>query len=270
MAGAPTFLQEMLRCPRTPGDECASLRLFSCGGDKVSPELVRQARTRFPKCVAKRVYGSTEFPTLSTTSPEDALAFGIETEGRAIAPAEIRILRDDGATAEAGEEGEVQGRGPECFVGYADPSLNGEAFTADGWFRTGDLGALDAQGYLRITGRLKEIVVRKGEKISVREVEEAIASHPAVAEAAVLAVPDAATGERAEAVIVLRPGAALTLEELCEFLARRGLARLKHPERLHVSDALPHTDSGKVAKADLLAEVRQRVENGERKTGNGQ
>ena len=256
MAGAPTFLQEMVQHPGAADCDSASLRLFSCGGANVSADLVRQARRLFPSCVAKRVYGSTEFPTISTTGPEDALSHGIETEGRAIEPVEIRIVGEGGVAARRGEEGEVQARGPECFVGYADPALNLDAFTDDGWFRTGDLGTLDAGGYLRITGRLKEIIVRKGEKISVREVEELIAAHPAVAEVAVVALPDAETGERACAAVVLSAGAALTLSDLTAFLAAKGLARPKHPEQLEIVAALPHTESGKVAKAVLIATLK--------------
>ena len=147
---------------------------------------------------------------------------GIDTEGRADRARRGAHRRRDGATlAAGGDEGEVQARGPECFLGYADPALNADAFTADGWFRTGDLGRLDARGYLRITGRLKDIVIRKGEKFSVRELEELIARHPAVAEVAVLALPDPRTGERACAVVVLRAGAALTLAELAALPARR-------------------------------------------------
>lgn len=253
MVGAPTFLQDLIPEARARYRDTTSFRLFSCGGAAVTPDLVRQARETFPTCVAKRVYGSTEFPTISTTGPEDALTHGIETEGRAIAPVEIRIVGEDGRPCAAGEEGEVQARGPECFVGYADASLNEESFTADGWFRSGDLGALDAAGYLRITGRIKEIVVRKGEKISLREVEEAVAAHPAVAEVAVVPLPDAETGERACAVVVLRPAAALGLDELGLFLTCAGLARHKHPERLEIVDALPRTASGKIAKAGLAA-----------------
>jgi len=252
MAGAPTFLQEMVQHPRVGEFATTALRLYSCGGAAVSADLVRTARAKFPSCVAKRVYGSTEFPTLSTTGPDDARSHGIETEGRVITPAEIRIARDDGTAAVSGEEGEVQARGPECFVGYADTCLNQDAFTADGWFRTGDLGTLDRDGYLRITGRLKEIVVRKGEKLSVREIEEALAMHPSVAEVAVVPLADAATGERACAVVVLRPGATLTLADIGPFLAAGGLARQKHPEQLEIVDALPRTDSGKVARAAVI------------------
>jgi cyclohexanecarboxylate-CoA ligase len=249
MVGAPTFLEDLIGHPdRAAG----SLRLFSCGGAAVSPALIRRARAALG-CVAKRVYGSTEFPTITTTDAADADSMGIDTEGRAIVPAEVRIVDAGGTPCAAGVEGEVQARGPECCVGYADPSLNAEAFTADGWFRTGDLGTLDPAGYLRITGRLKEIVIRKGEKFSLREIEDAVARHPAVAAAAIVALPDPTTGERACAVVVLRPNATLTLAELASFLLAAGLARQKLPEQLEIVDALPLTDSGKLHRAALRA-----------------
>jgi cyclohexanecarboxylate-CoA ligase len=249
MVGAPTFLQDL--SDRAPAGG-TSLRLFSCGGAAVSPALIRHARAALG-CVAKRVYGSTEFPTITTTDAADAETMGIESEGRVIAPGELRIVDDAGHPLPAGAEGEVQARGPECCVGYADAALNADAFTADGWFRTGDLGAVDAAGYLRITGRLKEIVIRKGEKFSLAEIEAAIARHPAVAEAAVVAVPDAQSGERACAVVVLHRGGALALDELATFLHAAGLARQKVPEQLEIVDALPRTDSGKVHRAALRA-----------------
>jgi cyclohexanecarboxylate-CoA ligase len=250
MVGAPTFLADLADHPDLDRRDVSSLRLFSCGGADVSPDLIRRARARLG-CVAKRVYGSTEFPTITTTDAADAEAMGIETEGRPIPPNRVRILDEDGSAPPPGSEGEVQARGPECFVGYADPTLDADAFTADGWFRSGDLGRLDAEGYLRITGRLKEIVVRKGEKFSLRELEELIARHPAVADVAVVAMPDPVTGERACAVVVLRDDQPLTLAEISEFLTAAGLARQKLPEQLEVVRNLPRTDSGKVQRAEL-------------------
>jgi cyclohexanecarboxylate-CoA ligase len=250
MVGAPTFLQELADHPARAAYDLGALRLFSCGGAAVSPALIRHARAALG-CVAKRVYGATEFPTITTTDAADAESMGIETEGRVIAPAELRIVDADGRVVPPGQEGEVQARGPDCCVGYADPALNADAFTADGWYRSGDLGSVDAGGYLRITGRLKDIVIRKGEKFSVRELEEAIARHPAVAAAAVLAVPDPRSGERACAVVTLHAGAVLTLPELADFLLAAGLARQKLPEQLEVVAELPHTDSGKVHRAAL-------------------
>jgi cyclohexanecarboxylate-CoA ligase len=254
MVGAPAFLQDLTADTHRASHDLTSFRLFSCGGANVSADLIRHARRRLG-CVAKRVYGSTEFPTITTTGAADAETMGIETEGRAIPPAEVRIAGEDGSALLPGSEGEVQARGPECFVGYSDPTLNAEAFTPDGWFRTGDLGSLDAAGYLRITGRSKDIVIRKGEKFSVREVEDLIARHAAVAEAVVVAVPDANTGERACAVVELRPDHSLTLEQLASFLTQQGLARQKLPEQLVVRATLPRTESGKIHRAAVKAEL---------------
>jgi non-ribosomal peptide synthetase component E (peptide arylation enzyme) len=180
---------------------------------------------------------------------------GIETEGRPIAPAELRIVDADGSRLGAGLEGEIQARGPDCFVGYADAALNADAFTDDGWFRTGDLGQLDAAGYLRVTGRLKDIVIRKGEKFSVRELEGLITRHPAVAEAVVLALPDLRTGERACAVVVLRAGQTLSLSDLTSFLRSTGVASQKLPEQLEIVVQLPRTDSGKIHRAALKRQL---------------
>jgi cyclohexanecarboxylate-CoA ligase len=251
MVGAPTFLQDLIEHPSRQGRDLSAFRLFSCGGAAVSADLIRRARVELG-CVAKRVYGSTEFPTITTTDAADAATMGSETEGRAIAPGELRIVDpDDGTIRPSGADGEIQARGPECFVGYADAALNAEAFTPDGWFRTGDIGCIDAAGYLRVTGRLKDIVIRKGEKFSIVELEALVARHPSVAEVAVLALPDARTGERACAVVTLRPHTALTLPDLASFLRAADVAVQKIPEQLEVVDVLPRTDSGKIHRAAL-------------------
>jgi cyclohexanecarboxylate-CoA ligase len=251
MVGAPTFLRDLARHPDLPAHDVASFRLFSCGGADVDPGLVRDAAARLG-CVAKRVYGSTEFPTITTTGPGDPPERRIDSEGRPIGAAEIRLVDDDGAPVPVGVEGEILARGPECFLGHGDPALDAEVFTADGWFRTGDLGTLDAEGYLRITGRKKDIIIRKGENISAREVEDLLAAHPAVAEVAVVGIPDAAAGEIACAVLRLRAGAAApALPEVTGFLEQRGLSRRKLPERLEVVDDFPRTPSGKIVKRML-------------------
>ena len=238
MVGAPTFLRDLAQHPDLPHADVSSFRLFSCGGADVDPSLVREAAARLG-CIAKRVYGSTEFPTITTTGPDDPAERRIDSDGRPIGLAEIRLLDD----------GEVLARGPELFLGYQNPSLNAEAFTADGWFRTGDLGDVDADGYLRITGRKKDIIIRKGENISAREVEELITTHTSVAEVAVVGVRDAVAGEIACAVLRIRPGAtAPDLAELCQFLLDAGLSKRKLPERLETVTDFPRTDSGKILK----------------------
>ena len=247
MIGAPIFLSDLTHHPRLADQPTRSLRLFSCGGAGVSPELILESRRRLG-CVAKRVYGSTEFPTLTTTGPNDPPELGAATEGKAIGAAEIRIVDEDGTVLPPGQEGEILARGPECFLGYQDPALDAEAFTPDGWFRTADLGTVDLQGFLTVTGRKKDIIIRKGEKISAAELETMIAGHPSVADVAVIAIPDPVTGERACACVLLRPGAKLTLEELCDFLRAEGLPNQKLPESLEIVTDFPRTASGKVQK----------------------
>jgi cyclohexanecarboxylate-CoA ligase len=251
MVGAPTFLRDLAHHPALDRHDASSLRLFSCGGADVDPALVRDAAARLG-CVAKRVYGSSEFPTITTTGPDDPPARRIDSDGRAIGAAEVRLVDDDGTPVPSGREGEVLARGPECFLGYLDPALDAETFTADGWLRTGDLGVLDADGFLRITGRKKDIIIRKGENISAREVEDLLATHPAVAEVAVVGVPDAAAGEIACAVVRLAPGRPVpTLADVTAHLVAQGLSRRKLPERLEVVDDFPRTASGKIVKRTL-------------------
>jgi non-ribosomal peptide synthetase component E (peptide arylation enzyme) len=152
--------------------------------------------------------------------------------------------------------GEIEARGPELFLGYRDPTLDADAFTADGWLRTGDLGVIDDEGYLTVTGRLKDIVVRAGEKISAREIEDLLHEHPKVRSIAVVAVPDVRTGERACACVVPTDAAAPpSLAELGEFLLERGLSRRKLPEQLDLRPELPMTASGKVKKHELRSDL---------------
>ncbi len=251
MVGAPTFLRDLAQHPSLSAHDVSSFRLFSCGGADVDPTLVTEAAARLG-CVAKRVYGSTEFPTIATTTPDDPPARRVDSEGRPLAGVEIVLVDDDGAPVAPGVEGEILARGPDCCLGYHDAAMNADAFTADDWFRTGDLGIRDAGGWLRITGRKKDIIIRKGENISAREVEDLLASHPAVAEVAVIGVPDTAAGEIACAVVRVRAGATTpTLATLCEHLLARGLSKRKLPERLRIVTSFPRTDSGKILKRAL-------------------
>jgi cyclohexanecarboxylate-CoA ligase len=256
MVGAPTFLRDLAHHANLATADVSSFRLFSCGGADVDPTLVRDGAARLG-CIAKRVYGSTEFPTVTTTGPDDPPARRIDSDGRPIGAAEIRLVDESDRPVPTGGEGEVLARGPELCLGYHDAALNAEAFTTDGWFRTGDLGVLDPAGYLRITGRRKDIIIRKGENISAREIEDLIATHPAVAEVAVVGLPDPAAGEIAGAVVRLRPGAPPpTLAQLCNHLLAQGLSKRKLPERLDLVDDFPRTASGKIVKRTLREWLR--------------
>jgi cyclohexanecarboxylate-CoA ligase len=260
MIGAPTFLQEMLAHPHVAEHDLSSLRLFSCGGASVAPELMRAGRARIPGLVTKRSYGSSEFPTIATTSVEDALAHGLDTEGRALRGVEIRITDAGGRELQPGGEGEIRARGPDCFLGYVDRALDADSFDDEGFFRTGDLGVLDVDGYLRVTGRVKDIIVRKGEKISAREVEDLLLEHPDVADAAVIPLADATSGERACACIqAARDAEPPTLDALVAFLRGRDLTPQKLPEQLEVVSEFPRTPSGKINKRLLREEIERRL-----------
>ncbi|MGH9111292.1 MAG: AMP-binding protein [Acidimicrobiales bacterium] len=241
--GAPPFLQGVADHPHLDRFDASSLRVFPCGGADVPPDLIRRARRRLGVRTG-RGYGSTEFPSVTSAAgpgePEDRRA---ETDGRPVGANLVRVV-----------DGEIQARGAELFLGYQDAALDAEAFTEDGWFRTGDLGELDAEGYLTVTGRLKDVIVRSGEKISARELEDLLARHPKVASVAVIARPDERTGERGCAFVVpTEAHDAPTLDELGSFLADVGLSLRKLPEELELTDALPMTAAGKVDKAALRA-----------------
>jgi cyclohexanecarboxylate-CoA ligase len=219
----------------------SALRYFACGGADVPPDLIRRAEAVL-RCHVSRIYGSSEFPTVSGGSAESSRPENAETDGRPIGPVEVRLddLQDG--------VGELLARGPECFHGYLDSRLNDPAFTEDGFFRTGDLATISADGAITIRGRKKDIIIRNGENISAKEVEDLLYTHPAIADVAIVAVPDPSTGERACAVVVVRDGAELTLVDISEHLGRLGIAKQKLPERLSVVDQLPRTASGKIQK----------------------
>jgi cyclohexanecarboxylate-CoA ligase len=251
--GPPTFLQTL--AAQSGGADVGSFRLFSTGGAAIPTEAARAAAARLG-CVLKRAYGSTELPTLTATSMDDDERARTETDGRAIGGAEVRIADPGGAAVPAGEEGEIWGRAPEMFNGYLDGGI--DAFTPDGWFRTGDIGVLDGDGLLRVTGRMKDIVIRGGENISAPELEELIRTHPAVADVAVVGIPDERLGERVCAAVSLRPGGTLTLDDVVKHLRGLNVATHKLPEQLEIFPSLPHTTSGKVAKAALRASILKR------------
>lgn len=241
--GATPFLQGAVDHPDLDRFDLSSFRLFPCGGADVPPDLIRRAQQRLGVRTG-RGYGSTEFPSISSSAgPGEDDERRAETDGRPIGENRIRIV-----------DGEVEAIGPELFLGYLDRSLDAEAFTPDGWLRTGDLGVTDAGGYLTITGRAKDVVIRYGEKIPAKEVETLLARHPSVDQVAVVALPDPRTGERACACIVIVPGAPVpTLADLAEFCTARGLATRRLPEQIDIVDALPRTPGGKVDKRALVA-----------------
>lgn len=249
-AGVPTHLQGILELGCTNA-ELATLREFLVGAAPVTEEL--GARAAAAGIATFRSYGSTEHPTVSGVHTEEPRWARLSTDGRHMPGSVVRILNADGSEAPTDTDGEVVVRGPEQFVGYRDARLDDQAFTADGWFRTGDLGRLDADGRLIITDRIKDVIIRGGETISSAQVEDVLSAHPAVSECAVVAAPDARFGEIVAAVVVLKPDERLDVDALQGHFAAAGLAKQKVPERLVVVDALPRTSLDKVRKAELRA-----------------
>lgn len=258
---ATPFLRGLADAYRRRGGPSA-LEVFVCGGADIPADLVREAGDVMGTTVC-RTYGSTEMPTLCIVRPDDDPVLRLTTEGRVLG-GEATIVDVEDDDPQAPPRGELLVRGPELFVGYLDPSDNDDAFTADGWFRTGDLARALPGGEIAIQGRRKDLIVRGGENISAKEVEDLLVAHPAVRDVAVVGLPDDLMGERACAVIVLDADAGiLSLRDVQAHLGSSGIAKQKFPEALWVVDSLPRTPSGKVQKYQLRAEAAGALARGE-------
>lgn len=232
------------------------LRMLTGGGATTPPEISRRARELLGVRGIANSYGLTEFPVATYGRPDAPLEVLDATTGPPVPGVEVRAVDDRERKCATGEVGELRLRGPQCFLGYVDSSLNAAAFDDDGWFRTGDLGTIDADGNVTVTGRIKDIIIRNAENISALEVEDALYQHPAVADVAVVAAPDPRTGERVCAFVVARPDVAPpTLPSIADHCRALGLAVQKCPEQLELVDALPRNSYGKVLKQELRARV---------------
>ena len=220
------------------------------GGAPCPPAVYRAVRDEMGVTVAHD-YGMTEVPMICVASPRDTDEQLANSDGKPIPGNEVRIV-DDSVMVPVGAEGEIQVRGAAVCRGYTDPSLDADAFTADGWFRTGDRGLLRPDGHVEVTGRTKDLIIRKGEKVAPLELETLLIQHPAVAEVAVVGLPDDERGERVCAVLVTRADAsAPSLNEISSFLRAKGLMPQKLPEQVEIVGELPRTGLGKVAKLAL-------------------
>jgi acyl-CoA synthetase (AMP-forming)/AMP-acid ligase II len=244
--GATYFLTSLLDHPDFTDEHLALMPVAGLGGSPVPEAVTRRAAGMGIK--AFRSYGSTEHPSITGSYDFDPEEKRLATDGHPLPGVEMRLDP---------ETGEIISRGPDLFMGYTDPQLTATVFEEDGWYRTGDVGVLDDDGYLTITDRVSDIIIRGGENISAQEVEELLMGLDTVAEVAVVAEPDARLGERAAAVIRLRVGAELpTLDQVRSHLDAAGLARQKWPESIHPVADLPRTPSGKVQKFRLRDELR--------------
>ncbi|SFO87424.1 AMP-binding protein [Actinomadura madurae] len=248
-AAATPFLKDLMDLP-WKGPKMAGLRTFLCGGAPVPPALLEEAAAQAPGTFVTVLWGMTE-GGVTTCLPGDPPERITGTAGTGLPELELRILDDTGAWAAPGAEGELAMRGPGVFTGYAgQPEMYHELITEDGFFRTGDLARLDGDGYLHLTGRLKDLIIRGGVNISPIPLENALSEHPAVRAVAVIGTPDARLGERICAVVE-PAGEPPTLDAFLHWLDERGVPRRLWPERLRLVDGMPRTAAGKIRKADL-------------------
>jgi acyl-CoA synthetase len=251
-AGATVFLQELTEAARAAGVHLP-LRNFACGGAAV-PRAVME-RSEEQGIPASRVYGMTELPTVTVMNRDYPFDLRAETDG-AIAPGvEVRAVGTDGESMATGCAGELLVRGPEQMLGYLDPAANWAALDEAGWLSTGDVGIVDRAGFVTITGRLKDVINRGGEKFSARDIEDLLIAHPAVRDAAVVPGPDARFGEVPVAFVVFDQAGRASADDLSRHLHTGGLARQKNPVAWHFVDSLPMTPSGKVKKFELVARI---------------
>ena len=244
MAGATPFLAGLLAAAERAVTRVPDLKVFICGGASVSPSLIRTAAQYFERATVTRVYGSTEVPVTTVGSFDDT-DHAAGTDGRT-GVAEIKLV-----------DGEIRALGPQMLVGYLHAEDETDAFDGEGFFRTGDLGRWVDDEYLVVTGRAKDIIIRNGENISPKEIEDILTGHPGIAEIAVVGIPDECTGERACAVIVAAGQPIPELADLRELLVAQGVAKFKIPEQVVIWDALPKNDAGKVLKHRIRAALTE-------------
>lgn len=260
---ATTFLQMLIAAFDPAVHDASSLRLWTAAGSAIPGSFVSKARSVLPGMQVLSLYGRTENITTTMCTTVDDPARSITSDGAALEFQEVRIVGPDGGELPRGQEGDICYRGAMHMLEYINqPEETAELFTPDGFSRSGDLGVMDADGYVRVTGRIKDIVIRGGLNISVRQVEDLLSGHPGVAGVAVVGMPDETMGERVCCYLVPAPGAVpLTLEDIRTFLMADGLAIQKVPERLEIVTALPTTPTGKIQKnllrADIAGKLRQ-------------
>ncbi|EOV9920919.1 medium-chain fatty-acid--CoA ligase [Escherichia coli] len=259
MLGATPFVYDLLNLLEKQPADLSALRFFLCGGTTIPKKVARECQQRGIKLLS--VYGSTESSPHAVVNLDDPLSRFMHTDGYAAAGVEIKVVDDARKTLPPGCEGEEASRGPNVFMGYFDePELTARALDEEGWYYSGDLCRMDEAGYIKITGRKKDIIVRGGENISSREVEDILLQHPKIHDACVVAMPDERLGERSCAYVVLKaPHHSLLLEEVVAFFSRKRVAKYKYPEHIVVIEKLPRTASGKIQKFLLRKDIMRRL-----------
>ncbi len=245
MVAATPFLQQLLAAAERAGTRLPALKVFVCGGASVPPSLIREAAGYFEHAIVTRAYGSTEVPAVTVGAPLDP-DHAADTDGRA-GLAEITLHGGDAGGSE------IHARGPQMLVGYLHPEDEAGSFDDDGYFRTGDLARWVDHDYLVVTGRAKDVIIRNGENIAPKEIEDILIGHPGIAEIAIVGLPDTRTGERACAVIVPSGQPQPDVASLRSFLRDHGVATFKTPEQVVIWEQLPRNDAGKVLKHQIQA-----------------
>ncbi|EHP1021322.1 medium-chain fatty-acid--CoA ligase [Escherichia coli] len=259
MLGATPFVYDLLNLLEKQPADLSALRFFLCGGTTIPKKVARECQQRGIKLLS--VYGSTESSPHAVVNLDDPLSRFMHTDGYAAAGVEIKVVDDARKTLPPGCEGEEASRGPNVFMGYFDePELTARALDEEGWYYSGDFCRMDEAGYIKITGRKKDIIVRGGENISSREVEDILLQHPKIHDACVVAMPDERLGERSCAYVVLKaPHHSLSLEDVVAFFSRKRVAKYKYPEHIVVIEKLPRTASGKIQKFLLRKDIMLRL-----------
>ncbi len=253
MWGATTFYNDLTNAPNLGAHDLSAFRFLCTAGAPIPRSLVTRVAERLGGQLVT-AYGQSEGQNITITLPGDPIEKITGSDGRFQEGIDYKLVDIDDRPVLTGEEGEILYRGPNLCMGYLDPEHSARAFTEDGFIRSGDLGLMDADGYLRIVGRRKEIIIRGGENISPAEIEDYLFKHPKIASAAVIGLPDERLGQRACAAVILRDSATLTLTELTDFMGSLGVAKFKYPERLEIVETLPRTLTGKVQR-DVLRDL---------------
>jgi cyclohexanecarboxylate-CoA ligase len=256
-SGSATFLMDILKANNLDLCDVSSLRVFRAGGGPIPVSLVKEAESRLPNLRVLRGWGQTENGVVTLTRLDDDLETRAQTDGRVQPGMTIRIVDANQRELGPGIEGSLQVRGAFMSPGYANSPDLMKTFYFDDWFDTGDLATIDTRGYIKITGRLKDIVIRGGENIPIHYVENVLFEDSRIAEVSIVGMPDERLGERCCAFIILKKGATFSLGEMQKFLSTRDVATQYWPERLEIVDELPRTANGKVQKASLRALLKK-------------